>query len=326
MRTKKYLFNAQHDDDTFMGIAATRRNGVTKEVIRDWGEFLALAKMDYAINKLPALVHERTEVSEVPNQFHLVRSSDNVVVSPSTVTKQYGVLTPSDIVQELEPFVSQGWATPDAGFILNDHSEVIVMRLDGGQLPDNGSIGGENYTHYAVVQNFHGRGSARGRIISRRLVCDNMMRSIFSEGADFSITHRQNVKERFEWAIASWTKLQEAIKKLAEHLKLYMDFELDAAEVDATINKILAIKDGEDVSARKQNQKEAILIAARMSPGCQGQTAFDLYNGVTWYNSHHETARGSVLPIKRVASFLNGSRGQLEDRAVNVLNEMVGVE
>lgn len=302
----------------FLKVAAWHGKGIVLEKPEnDLAKFLCHAAMDYSVEKMPATFVWNGENLTADNQFHLVRSTDGKVLSPATVTRQYGVIRPLDLVPDLQPFMDEGFATPDAAFTLyNGQSEVISLRLDFQDENSWENHDGSKWVHYLVVQNFHGRGSVRGKVVSIRVVCHNTVTAAFGRQADFAIKHSGTVKDRVSNAIRTMESLRKYLKETGEKLGKLATMPVD---IMSTVNNILEIDPAETIPTRTQNRRDAIVSAAHMSPGVSGRTALDVLNGITWYTTHDTSGRGGKDDNDRLESLLNGTRGGLQQKATDYL-------
>lgn len=306
-------------------------------VIRDLQAFLKTAGRDYYIQKAPVFQRFGTEFAEIENQYHLVRSSDQRVVSPHTVTDQYAPLSLMDVAEEIAPWVQAGWATPDAVFEARNGSlELLVLRLDAqGEITD-----GDFYVHYVVIQNPHGTGGkARGKIISFRIVCRNTFAAAVAAASDFLITHRvasgdteqqQAIMcQRTKDAVAAWERVQEHIRVLATKVNAWINVPLQFADAKELTNKLLGVTDEEDASTRTINKRDAIVAAWSMPQyGTNGRNAYDWLNAVTFVNSSpfaEVNKKSKVSAIDRTVRNIdpNGTGFAIELEAEKLLAELV---
>jgi len=336
------FYNPTKDGDTFKGMFPSDpkfKGDCADAIIRDLGQFLETANRNYYIKKVPAFqsigdLDGTPQFAEVENQFHLVRSVDNRIVSPHTVTEQYAPLSLMDVAEEIAPWVQAGWATPDAVFEARNGSlEVLVLRLDaGGEITD-----GDFYVHYIVIQNPHGSGGkAKGKIISFRIVCCNTFAAAVSAASDFTISHRVArgsveeqtaiMAERTQDAIAAWDKVQSHIADLAARVNVWNAAPLTFADAEHLTDQLLGVTKLEDASTRKKNTRDAILAAFSMPQfGTYGRTGYDWINGVTFINSspNADSVKASkVSTIDRAVRNMdpNGTGFKLEQKAEKVLS------
>lgn len=340
MQAIKGYFNPQKEGDTFKGLNSTIDGEVSSRIIQNLPEFLKSAGRDYFIKKAKVYQACGDTFAEVENQYHLVRSTDERVVSPHTVTDQYAPLSLVDIADELQPWCDQGWATPDAVFSgRNESLELLVLRLDaGGNLPN-----GEKFKHYAAFQNPHGvGGTSKGKIFDFRVICGNTFAAAISHVSDFVITHRiaagdhekqqEIMGQRAKDAVNAWTAVQNHIKELADKINTWSSVKVSAKDAAAMTDKLLGIPDLSKASTRAKNRREAILQGFNMPQfGTRGETAYDWLNAVTFVNSSpfaeiNSAKNSKVSGIDRTIRNLdpNGSGFKVEQNAEKVLASMVG--
>lgn len=306
-------------------------------IIGDLQKFLEKANRNYYIKKAP--VFQRFgggEIAEVENQFHLVRSVDEKVVSPHTVTDQYAPLSLMEVAEEVAPWVQAGWATPDAVFEARNGSlELLALRLDAqGEITD-----GDFYVHYIIIQIPHGvGGKAKGKIISFRIVCQNTFAAAVSAAADFNISHRiaagdqdmqrEIMLQRTKDAVAAWEQVREHIRILSEKVNVWRSIPLTFADAANLTDQLLEIKNIEKASTRSKNRRDAILAAFSMPQfGTFGQNANDWLNGVTFVNSSplaEANKKSKVTAIDRAVRNVdpNGTGFLLEHRAEAILEKL----
>lgn len=341
----KGYFNPRNDSDTFkgLGLSMGMDGELADKVYSDLHAFLKAAGRDYYIKKVPAgvldpngAVNEAGDIVpgwiECDNQYHLVRSSDHRVVSPHTVTESYAPLSVMDVAEEVAPWVSAGWASPDAVFSARGGSmEVLVLRLDAqGEITDD-----DFFVHYVVIQNPHGSGGkAKGKIISFRIVCANTFAAAVSMASDFTISHRvargdadaqaEIMKTRAADAVAAWDKVKDHISELSKRLNVWNDAEITFSDAENLTDKLLEITDLEKASGRKKNVREAIMGAFNLPEfGTYGRSVYDWVNAVTFTNSspHSQMVQKSkVETVDRAIRNMdpNGTGFKLEQKAEKI--------
>ena len=294
--------------------------------------FLEKHNMNYDVQKLPsAFKNPDGTYTDVPEQFHLVRSSDNAAIDPSTVKGGYAPMTPMQMIAPLDPLVAEGWITPDCGHIFKGGSyEVITFRIDGGQLDDGGNIAGESWTHYVSVHNHQGGGGKlKGSIHSHRIVCTNTAVRA-ARMASFGIRHTGEIQQNYEWAIQTWKKLQEEIRQISKRMEVFASKQVsptDSVEILRTIYGVNNVPVA-DISTRTANELQfAVREFSNPQRGTRGQSLADVYNAITATNSHYSPKGSKETSEKRLASLFDeqGSRNKLELDAMNVLLDLAGI-
>ena len=338
MTNIKGFFNPTKAGDTFKGLNSSIEGRVADRVIGDVQSFMREAGRDYYIKKVPAYQRLSSgDFAELENQFHLVRSTDERVVSPHTVTEQYTPLSLMEMAEEVKPWCDAGWCTPDGVYSARNESlEVLSLRLDAsGQLPD-----GERFIHYIVFQNPHGSGgTAKGKIISWRIVCANTFAAAITAKSDFAISHRTAsgtlevqsaiMADRAKQAVTAWEQAKDHIGKLAEKINAWQSVPLQFADAKNLTERLLDIRDEKNASQRSLNRRDAILGAFSMPQfGTNGRNAYDWLNGVTFVNSSplaDANKKSKVSAIDRAVRTIdvNGTGFALEQRAEKLLAELL---
>lgn len=299
-------------------------------------DFLEAGNMNHYVKKVqarhPILVNDQGDPSLVENQYFLIRSTDNRIVSPKTVSDQYTPLSLIDLAEELQYLCDQGWATPDAVYTAkNESMECLALRFDLGD--DE-----EEFTHYLFVSNQHGvGGTAKGKIITFRPCCENISGSLY-RSRDIVMGHRvasgdhdlQNeiMKERITFAVSTWKQVQDHVKALSEKVNTWKDMPLAQNDFEEMTNNLLGIRDIEKASGKAVNRRDAILAATKMPQfGTEGKTVYDWYNAVTFTNSSPNAEvnkKSKVSPIDRLVrnTESTGTGFRLESKAVSLIEAM----
>ncbi len=279
-------------------------------------EFLVEAVMNYNVTKEPA---PHPDGGVVENQYHLIRSDDRKVVSPSTVTGKYEVRIPRDLATVLDPVVQNGLGIYDAAFTLfGGQSEVVTVRLCNIKAkPENDA---SDWVHYLIAQNYHGTGKARFVLADRRVICANSTMRAFRGGADMAFVHSKSIKQKFADAPKMWATAAAAIEAHCQKLAM-----LDkVVDVPATIDELLAIDD--DATTQQKNRRDRIVAAATMpSKGTFGRTLYDIFNAVTFDATHFNGGKSGKDVGSRFESILDGTRGVFVEEMTSKLFALAGV-
>lgn len=346
----KGFFNPRTEGDTFTGLNGSIEGTHASKVHSNLFDFLKEGGRDYFVKKVPAGVLDPTGAVgdggilvpawvEVENQFHIMRSSDNRVISPKTVTESYAPLSLMDMAEELQPWCEQGWCSPDGVYSAKNESlEVLSMRLDASGLILPGD---EKFHHYIVWENTHGTGGkGKGKIISWRIICANTFAAAISAASDFMITHRvakgspekqaEIMAERVKEAVAAWKQVQEYFAKMAKKIGLWQSVPMTKDQAVELSNRLIGIDDEEEASTRSTNKRDAIVAAFKMpEAGTDGRTAWDWINAVTFVNSSpkaelNKKSKVDVTDRLVRTTTVNGTGFQQEAEAENILAKFIG--
>ncbi len=306
------------------------------EGINDLEKFIAEKGMDYALSKVPTFVPApdgAEGVVPVPNDFHIRRLSDGRIVSPASVTKQFGVMSPSDMLPDLIPFVDEGWATPDSAFTLaGGRIEVIALRLnpEGFEQTDGNQPlrVGEDFRWYLVAKNFHGGGSASASVFGERLICTNGMTALAGLSS-CQIPRRGDTVKSFRKAFGRWEGIREVINGMAKRMGLFMDTPCNVTQATEIFAELLGITGtpDEDISTQKTTLRTALMDASNMPRyGTEGVHAADVSNAVTWVGSHWTPERSKLTVDDITTGLLLGTRGKREQKVLKLLDRFAGAK
>lgn len=278
-------------------------------------EFLVAGRMNYLPILREVFVQDPDGTFRVvPGQFSIVRPDDGKILSPHTVTKKYHIVSPMMLAEPIAPFVNQGFASWDAAFTLHEgHSEVISARLDDISEPIDGDDSETEW--YLTGQNYHGTSKVRYVLCGNRTVCANTVALAFSGGSDLAFSHTASVADRIANAPAIWEKARVAIKNHAAKLSRLNK----RTDIPATVDALLGIVAGEKVPTRLANKRDSIVLAASNSPGTNGQTLLDIFNGITYLGTHDTGGKGGDDDSARFASMFDGTRGEFASKSLENL-------
>lgn len=303
--------------------------GFNKEGLTTLPDLLIARGMDYTVHKQAVFVPTwKTEgFSQVENQHIIRRSKDGAVVSPMTVSDGYGEIAPMDMLDDLDPFVLEKWAAPDAAFTIRqgvvECVECITLRLAINACDPLKTETGDVYTGYLVARNYQGRGAASGSLFLERQVSGTLYTAL-SKASSFKIIHRGDVRDKYKLAMKRWGDLRSLIDTMAAKLRGFGEVTMTLGEAEAFIDGLLKIKVGEKVSTQKRNLKAALLDAFNMPRfGTFGRTVADMYHATAWVGSHYTAGKSKLTDDDILDSLLEGTRGGREKKAMDMLDRFV---
>jgi len=137
---------------------------------------------------------------------------------------------------------------------------------------------------FRLVNGFNGKINWEVVYMLERLVCSNGLRGLVKDAASsYKFKHTKNIEVRME----------ETLKVLHGGMKYFDEFiamsnELAQKQVDAKmVEQFLDDCFGKSESNQAKTKRENIMNYINNGIGNDGSTAWDLYNGVTEYVSHH---------------------------------------
>jgi len=286
--------------------------------------------MDYGVRKERVLIlplNGQGLPQPVQNQSVIRRLSDGEVVSPMTVSDGYGEIAPIDMLEDLDPFVSEGWATPDAAFRIRqgvvECVEAITLRLAIEATSPLQTETGDVYRGYLVARNYHGRGAASAALFLEREINGSLYTALV-DVSGFKIVHRGQVRDKYSLAMKRWGDLRALINAMAAKLRSFVDVPMSFTEAEAFVDELLKIKDGEKISTQTRNLRAALMDAFNMPRfGTFGRSTADMYHATVWIGSHYTAENSKLSNDDIMESLLEGTRGQREERAMILLDRFV---
>lgn len=197
--------------------------------------------------------------------------------------------------------------------MLDGGSKAIVsLNMDNITLKEGDTV----KPRLNIIQSFDGSNSYQIFFSMLRIVCTNQLVSMMKDST-MKIRHTSSMPERLRLA-------EFAVQNAMDYFEHMTD--VSVKMIRQRINevfrdKILTMLFGEDkdkdgkLRSRVINHKRKVIELFKYGKGNEGQTAWDLLNGVTEYIDHH---RGSN-PEKREYSAEIGSGADLKRRAFTLL-------
>lgn len=289
-------------------------------------QYLDKAGLGYDIEYLPVSVNDKP----VHDRFFLGRSTDGLLLSRTTVTSGYRAFSPKQIVEHVfQNWYDQGIGHMESAFGLfpdrergfGSESVYLCMAVDlEFKLPD------EEPTR--IYLGIHDRMLRRGRmkVTTIRAECANMVAAVFGSGFDLSFGHDSKGEDTLKFANQNWKQATEIVRRATQNA-----IKLKRANVDVplTIDALLKINEkrqnGEKISTQLFNRRED-WIQYSNSPGLGtlGQTAWDVYQGLTALHTHGPMrSKSSYDETDRLALSLAGEQGRREQKVFDTLLSMV---
>jgi phage/plasmid-like protein (TIGR03299 family) len=283
---------------------------VEKEVTAK--EAIELAKLDYNIIKLPLYVNHNNEFIKSEEFYGNFNSANNKLLG--TVTDRYKIVQNTEAFEFFDSVVKSGEAIYHSAGALGNGERVWILA----KLPKNILLFKDDIVEqYLLLTNSHdGKGSLLMYFTPIRVVCQNTLLASYKDAKDgISIRHTGNIKD----------KIDEARRILGLAIDFYKIFETDIgkmaekkltlSEANQYFNRVLEIKDENEISTQLTNTKDALHYLFRNGKGNTSEEVKDTvwagYNAVTEFADHFKTFRKD----NRVKSILFGSSAVLKQRA-----------
>lgn len=164
-------------------------------------------------------------------------------------------------------------------------------------------------TGYKLVNGFDGKTSTVITFEVKRLVCLNgMTASDKSMENSISLKHTKNMRSRIEEALRVFASSQEYFKIFEEKANYLAQKIIDKDMVEMTLKELF----GE--SKKMDKVKDVVNHLFKSGKGNNGETAWDLYNGITEYADHYSRRDNDDM-----IEYSLGSGSQLKNDAFNLV-------
>ena len=175
--------------------------------------------------------------------------------------------------------------------------------------------GGDQISTYITLANSHdGSGSFKAFFTPIRLFCANQLnRALKHAQTTVSLRHTMSIDSRYQEAMQVFNLSVGAIDEFRVKAEYLNNKLVDVKMVNQLIDSILDIDAGDEISSRKQNNKEQIIELFENGKGNYGQNAWHLYNGVTEWVDHFRGTDNS-----RINSKLFGSGASIKGKAFDL--------
>lgn len=150
-----------------------------------------------------------------------------------------------------------------------------------------------------------------------RLVCNNGM-TAFQAEKRARVRHTKNQRTRLEMAVASITGVKRTITHNSALFNRLANVQITDSKVDDLLKRWYS-----GHSTRTQNTRTQLFNLYRTGQGNNGQTAWDLYNAITEYQTHHATYRGQEnVRMQDENRFVSLNVGRAREFQTNVLADL----
>jgi phage/plasmid-like protein (TIGR03299 family) len=183
---------------------------------------------------------------------------------------------------------------------------ICVKLLDS----ENYVVNKDQFKNFMVFTSSHdGSLAFNAYDTSIRVVCQNTLQwSMLEKGIlNFKVYHSKNSEIRIQGMEAEIEKLLIKREEFYSSMKYLMEKPMSGEKADLILSGWLST---DKLSTRACNQKERILELFQSGKGNNGETVYDLFNGVTEYYTH-ESGKGETKQYSS-SEFGTGARKKVE--------------
>ena len=161
-----------------------------------------------------------------------------------------------------------------------------------------------------VRDGFDGFTSRSYAIALIREICKNGMVSKTLFGGRSSAKHSKNFEMKNDELFKSVTaKMEKSISDLSERFQKLYGLKVTPSQVDTVMAKLFPFNAENERSTRSQNTVDDILARFAHGIGNKGQTAWDLFNGITEFETHgkrYKQTENQTADSNRFKAFTDG--------------------
>lgn len=258
-----------------------------------------------------------------PKHFCVVRTDTLKVLG--VVGRKYNIIQMKEAFSFFDEALGKGAAAIQAVGTMNGGSTGFLVA----QLPESVSIvEGDPIERYLLFTNsFDGSTPITCTFMANRLACTNQLSAAMKGCSNrVKIRHTKNASLRIQQASKVLNANEAYWKRMKTTLALMKDFDVNTKIVNDFVEKLYPGKEQSDgtveAGTRTVNRREAFIKAFETSPGHElaGNTAYGLYNGLTWLIDHETSIRKGT---DRFEMSFSGSGEKARQRGFNILNNMV---
>lgn len=262
-------------------------------------EALVKGGLNYEIEKVDIFSNVRNpqtndidivNISEYLDKVSVIRK--DTMQPLGVVGRDYQVLQNREAFGFLDSLVGENQAVYETVGALGLGEKVWMML----KLPHDIEVnnGKDISKCYLLMYNAHdGTSTIKARFTPIRVVCQNTVRMALQGKSEVSIRHTVNALERLEEA----HKLLGIVKKQVDYAQVIFNKmahkRVNPLQIkqylDAVITK--SKTESNEPSTRRENIVNEIVHLFKAGKGNNGETVWDLYNGVTEYVDHHRSVK-----------------------------------
>jgi phage/plasmid-like protein (TIGR03299 family) len=261
-------------------------------------EALRAGELDWNVKLVPTYIRDRVGfMTQVKDSFAVVRDSDNRILAPHvgrlyTPFQNRSVMEFGDLV--VDSFGAH-WDT--VGSLRNGRLVFASLELsDVIETITPAGLDDEAFQAYLLLSNTHdGSRAFRAAVTLVRTVCTNTeAMALATAKTSWSLRHTSSLDERLEDARTSLKLVTVYAQEYAETMEKMMDIEASLADIDALIDSVIPIDEGQRNSVKLTQERDDlrshILSTPTVRPELR-QTNFGVFQSVSEYFEHEKDFR-----------------------------------
>ena len=246
-------------------------------------ELLNSTGTNWEVEKLPLVAHRVTEdgVKELEtNAFGMYRNDNDGYLG--TVKGRYSILQNAELAEIMVGLQNRFGGNLKGGDL--KQGKKVYYQLS---LADK-TIGPDTLKRYITCLNSHDGSSSIGFGSTNTVVsCQNMFHLAMRDLERFR--HTASASDRLAIAVKQFEQAMQSDEQLMQTFAKFDGVQLSTEVTERVRNAIFAVT-GDEISTRKQNLLNKFDYAVSHETAEKGNSLWGLFNGVTYYTNHLETA------------------------------------
>lgn len=277
---------------------------------------LEMSGLNFNVSKSP--IYATGGIADLDKvETHMVTRRDDTKGILGVVGAGYEVIQTSDCLDLMDALAGEGQVKYNRAYAFKGGAGIVIE----GTLPGMAEIAKGDWVEprFFLRTSHDGSSSVHFSVYHFRQVCSNGLMGWKKTGGR-SIRHTMNwadkaaeAQRQLGFAQTESARLFAAFRKLAE-------VRVNAAQVMNYVSKLFPNKSAEE-STKTTNAREDVINRFRKGRGNRGQTAWDLYNGLTEYVDHARPTRGDSDEVRaenRLQSIWFGSGADMKAEALEL--------
>ena len=201
------------------------------------------------------------------------------------VTRRYEPVQNEEAFGVFEPAFDKGLLQYETAISLQEGRRVVILAKVKDATQDIAQADPVD-PYILLVKGNDGRKGIAMRPTAVRVVCANTLRVAMSvkDEAEINVPHTRNVRDHLGFMATAIENTRSNFTNAAEAYRRMAAKKLREEEMEALLEAL--IPNPEKNASHAEKLRTAIMGHAAESPGCSGESAWDLFNGVTWHVTH----------------------------------------
>jgi len=255
--------------------------------------------------------------ADVPMKKGVIRTDTNQVLG--VVGNKYTPIQNSTAFAFFDTICKSTKATYEYGFLIDGGRQVVLQARIGA---DWEARKGDVVSNYITLINSHdGSLPHKAFFTPRRLFCMNQLRAALKSAvSEISIRHTSRADSKMVDALAILNCAAEYFVEFKQTSQLLAQKIVDQKMINDFIESVF--DDTESKNKNKQSAIETVEMLFNSGKGNRGESAWDLYNGLTEYTDHYRyNHKADAEALNAASALLTGA--DLKEKAWDFVTSLI---